>query len=250
MSFRLLEPDKGILLSDAISTNTILKGKEFPPGTWILADFQSQGRGRKNRAWAILGDEPFVFSGKFRSTGELPSPNLFSLFIGVSVAKALLSTYPSLHQSGDLKIKWPNDIFVNGKKVCGILIETEKEGEDWDWIVGIGINLFGKSFSEELPEAGFVTSLETESGRRNRFLETLLPLLNDATLSLADGKTYLSFINERLLWKENTIAYTENGVPQTAILLGVDDSGRLLVRSPSGEITEFIDSPEDFRSLG
>lgn len=249
MSFRLLEPDKGIFLAETSSTNSLLKGKEFPPGTWILADFQSRGRGRKNRTWSVIGDEPFLFSGKLRYSGELPSPNLVSLFVGASVSKALLSTYPSLHSSGKLKIKWPNDIFVNDKKVCGILIETEKEGEEWDWIIGIGANLFGNRSPEELPEAGFVTSLDSESGRRNRFLETLLPLVNDAVLSLSDGKEYLSFVNDRLLWKGQTISFRQDGTEQTGMLLEVDASGRLLVKVDSGRILEFIDTPEDFRSL-
>ncbi len=249
MSFRLLEPDAGIFLSEASSTNTLLKGKEFPPGTWILADFQSSGRGRKGKTWSILGDEPFIFSGKFRSAENLPSPGLFSLYIGIAVTKSILAVYPSTSKA-DLKIKWPNDIYINGKKVGGILIETEKEGDNWDWIVGIGINLFGKNIPDYLTEAGFVTFDASEAGKRSLFLETLLPYLNDSVLALAEGEDRISFINERLLWKGETIAWAEDGNPETGILLGVNGEGKLLARTPVGTTIEFIDSPEDFRSLG
>ncbi|TGK06705.1 biotin--[acetyl-CoA-carboxylase] ligase [Leptospira semungkisensis] len=249
MSFRLLEPDRGIYLSEANSTNTLLKGKEYPPGTWVLAEFQSAGRGRKGRTWSILGEEPFIFSGKFRSTEALSSPSLFSLFVGVAVLKTILNVYPSVSKR-DAKIKWPNDIYVDDKKVCGILIETEKEGNDWDWIVGIGINLFGKEIPDYLSEAGFVSGEPSEQGRRKKFLEALLPNLNDSALALSDGEDRIKFINDRLLWKGEAIAWNENGSPQTGTLLGINEEGKLLVRTPVGNTIEFIDSPEDFRSLG
>ncbi|MFB5652242.1 biotin--[acetyl-CoA-carboxylase] ligase [Leptospira wolffii] len=249
MSFRLLEPDSGILLSETSSTNSLLKGKEFPPGTWILADFQSSGRGRKGKSWSVLGEEPFIFSGKFRSSENLPHPGLFSLYTGIAVAKTVLAVYPSA-SSKDLKIKWPNDIYLSGKKVCGILIETEKEGESWDWIVGIGINLYGKENPKDLPEAGFVTTDPDEVGKRSVFLETLLPNLNDAALALSSGENRTSYINDRLLWKGKAVRWTENSSPKNGILLGIDEQGRLLVQnSETGKTVEFIDSPEDFRSL-
>ncbi|TGL33859.1 biotin--[acetyl-CoA-carboxylase] ligase [Leptospira koniambonensis] len=249
MSFQLLDPEKGIFLSEAGSTNTILKGKEFPPGSWILADFQSSGRGRKGKTWSILGEEPFIFSGKFSSDSNLSSPGLFSLYVGVAVAKAILSVYPSASKK-DLRIKWPNDIYLNGKKVCGILIETEKEGEVWDWILGIGANLYGIEIPDYLTDAGFITDDQNEKGRRAKFLETLLPLLNDAVLAISDGDKRIEFINEKLLWKGETIAWTESGEQKTAILLGVNEEGKLLARTSVGNMVEFIDSPEDFRSLG
>ncbi|TGL60578.1 biotin--[acetyl-CoA-carboxylase] ligase [Leptospira sarikeiensis] len=249
MSFQLLDPGKGIFLSEAGSTNTILKGKEFPPGSWILADFQSSGRGRKGKTWSILGEEPFIFSGKFSSNENLRSPGLFSLYVGAAVAKTILSIYPSVSKR-ELKIKWPNDIYLDGKKVCGILIETEKEGEVWDWIVGIGINLYGTEAPDFLDEAGFVTQDQNEKGRRNRFLESLLPQLNDYAIAISSGENRTEFVNEKLLWKGETISWSENGEQKTATLLGVNEEGKLLARTSVGNMIEFIDSPEDFRSLG
>ncbi|PJZ68770.1 biotin--[acetyl-CoA-carboxylase] ligase [Leptospira perolatii] len=254
MSFQLLDFDKGIFLKEANSTNSLVKQKEFSPGTWILADSQSSGKGRKGRTWTILGKESIIFSGKLRSTGDVPSPNLFSIMVGSAVAKALLSTYKNSISVNELKIKWPNDIFVRDKKVCGILIETEQEGSHWDWIVGIGINLLGdpKEIPENLPDAGFVTADPANANKKHALLETLIPLINDAALAIqrdSEPTEELSFINEHLLWKDQKVFYTEMREQKSGQLLGIDSAGRMLVRSPNGKVIEFIDTPDEFRSL-
>ncbi|EMG20013.1 hypothetical protein LEP1GSC150_0147, partial [Leptospira interrogans serovar Copenhageni str. LT2050] len=60
----LLQPEKGIFLDSVTSTNTVIKGKEFPHGTWIVAEEQTAGRGRKDRTWEVFGEESLIFSGK------------------------------------------------------------------------------------------------------------------------------------------------------------------------------------------
>ena len=69
-------------------------------------------------------------------------------------------------------------------------------------------------------------------------------------LAISDGEKRIEFINEKLLWKGETIAWTESGEQKTATLLGVNEEGKLLARTSVGNMVEFIDSPEDFRSLG
>ncbi|TGK36462.1 biotin--[acetyl-CoA-carboxylase] ligase [Leptospira gomenensis] len=247
----LLQPEKGIFLDSVTSTNTVLKSEEFPHGTWIVAEEQTAGRGRRDRTWEVIGDESLIFSGKIGLENFDAGPGL-SLFIGTALCKAILSVYPELTRS--LKIKWPNDLYLGEKKVAGILIESEVVGASITLIIGIGINLFGKkeSIPEHLTEAGFLNTNPDRAGKKNEILEKLVPALNEAILLWKDAegrKKELILLNELLLWKGQSVRYTENGQTLTGILDGLGENGSLILKTPSGTKVDFIDSPEDFHSL-
>ncbi|MDV6237206.1 biotin--[acetyl-CoA-carboxylase] ligase [Leptospira ellisii] len=247
----LLQPEKGIFLDSVTSTNTIIKSEEFPHGTWIVAEEQTAGRGRRDRKWEVIGDESLIFSGKIGLENFEAGPGL-SLFIGTALCKAILSVYPELTRS--LKIKWPNDLYLGSKKVAGILIESEVVGASITLIIGIGINLFGKkeSVPEHLTEAGFLNTNPDRAGKKNEILEKLVPALNEAILLWKDAegrKKELILLNELLLWKGQSVSYTENGQTLTGVLDGLGENGSLILKTPSGTKVDFIDSPEDFHSL-
>ncbi|EMY79408.1 biotin-(acetyl-CoA-carboxylase) ligase [Leptospira weilii serovar Ranarum str. ICFT] len=247
----LLQPEKGIFMGSVTSTNSIIKSQEFPHGTWIVAEEQTEGRGRKDRTWEVFGDEFLIFSGKIGLENFDGGPGL-SLFIGTAVCKAILSVYPELTR--EIKIKWPNDLYRGTKKVAGILIESEVEGPSATLIVGIGLNLYGKneSIPAHLPDAGFLNTNPNRAGKKSEILEKLIPFLNEAILLWKDvegRKKELILLNELLLWKGQSVSYTENGKLQTGILEGLGENGSLILKTPSGTSLDFIDSPEDFHSL-
>ncbi|XDD50762.1 biotin--[acetyl-CoA-carboxylase] ligase [Leptospira sp. WS92.C1] len=247
----LLQPEKGIFIQSTASTNSLIKSQEFPHGTWIVAEEQTAGRGRRDRTWEVLGDESLIFSGKIGLENFDAGPGL-SLFIGTALCKAILSVYPELTR--ELKIKWPNDLYLGKKKVAGILIESEISGSSVTLIIGIGVNLFGKkeAIPEHLTDAGFLNTNPTRSGKKNEILERLIPLLNEAILLWKDPegrKKELILLNELLLWKGQSVSYTENGNPQTGVLEGLGENGTLILKTPSGARVDFIDSPDDFHSL-
>ncbi|EMI71871.1 biotin--[acetyl-CoA-carboxylase] ligase [Leptospira noguchii] len=251
MQIVLLQPEKGIFMDSVTSTNTVIKGKEFPHGTWIVAEEQTAGRGRKDRTWEVFGEESLIFSGKIGLENFDAGPGL-SLFIGTAVCKTILSIYPELTR--DIKIKWPNDLYRGNKKVAGILIESEIEGSFMTLIIGVGLNLYGKneSIPAHLTDAGFLNTNPNRAGKKNEILEKLIPFLNESILLWKDPegrKKELILLNELLLWKGQSVRYKDNGQLQTGILEGLSENGALILKTPSGTRLDFIDSPEDFHSL-
>lgn len=157
------------------STNDVLKKMANQPEfTCVVADEQSAGRGRRERQWhSSPGD------GLYLSVLLLPEAtkklSLLSLLAAVSVAEALMERNVS-----GVDIKWPNDVLVNGRKLCGILIESVSTGANAPRIIaGIGVNLNHASFPAELCVTA--TSLKIETGSavmvdefRDQLLQKLL----------------------------------------------------------------------------
>lgn len=122
----------------------------------ILADHQTQGRGRSDHSWLsgkTKGSQ--LLSTWCFSTSRSPSP-LLTARLGLIVYESLKKTWPKL----PLSLKAPNDILLNGKKILGILIEVVEQGLQKEILVGIGLNVFEKpqletagSLSDFLPES-------------------------------------------------------------------------------------------------
>lgn len=156
---------KIIYFPETDSTNT--QAKRFaidgcPEGTVILADRQTMGRGRMSREWHSPGGAGIYMSIVVRpeiSLNELPK---ITLVAAVAAAEAV-------NASANVKvlIKWPNDLLLNGKKICGILTELHSpENENSFVVVGIGINLNtpGEMFPEDI--AGIATSVFIETRQK------------------------------------------------------------------------------------
>jgi BirA family transcriptional regulator, biotin operon repressor / biotin---[acetyl-CoA-carboxylase] ligase len=119
------------------------------------ADHQTQGRGRQQREWR---DEPGAdLAVTFRVRCALPQPLALPAALPVAVLQAI---EPVLARP--LRIKWPNDLFLDGKKLCGVLIDAGTLGPD-SYLVGIGINCNSVRFSHELD--GIATSIAAATGR-------------------------------------------------------------------------------------
>jgi BirA family biotin operon repressor/biotin-[acetyl-CoA-carboxylase] ligase len=129
-----------------------------PEGLGIVASEQTSGRGRLDRSWQSPKDAGLYFSLILRPQLEMSLWPLITLMAALAVADAL-------RKACNLRtdIKWPNDICVNGRKLCGILVETIETESDAAAIVGIGINLKADSLPAELLTAA--TSVEEVSGR-------------------------------------------------------------------------------------
>ncbi|HEY6047407.1 MAG TPA: biotin--[acetyl-CoA-carboxylase] ligase, partial [Pyrinomonadaceae bacterium] len=124
-----------------------------PEGLCLVARAQTHGRGRLDRTWQSPKDAGLYFSLVLRPEFELGRWPLIGLMSALAVSDALAKTF-------DLQtdIKWPNDVSVNGRKLCGILAETVETGLGMAAIVGIGINLRQGSFPAELK--AIATSVE------------------------------------------------------------------------------------------
>src|SRR5262245_26096894 len=121
------------------STNThalSLAGDPANDGRVIVAREQTAGRGQYGRAWSAPGDSSVLMSVLVFPPSELRRPVLLTAWAAVSVCEVIARI---LHRPA--KIKWPNDVLLGGKKLCGILIEQRTCGDELATVVGIGLNV-------------------------------------------------------------------------------------------------------------
>jgi BirA family biotin operon repressor/biotin-[acetyl-CoA-carboxylase] ligase len=148
---------------DAVdSTQTIafaLADAGAADGTTVVADYQNEGRGRRGRAWHAPAGTALLASIVLRPRVEPKSVPLYSF-------AAALATADAVEQIAGVgaRLKWPNDVLVGGRKVCGILLESRTTPASEPVIaIGIGLNLRQTAFPAEL--AARATSLLIETGR-------------------------------------------------------------------------------------
>jgi BirA family biotin operon repressor/biotin-[acetyl-CoA-carboxylase] ligase len=124
-------------------------------GTAVIANDQTGGRGRHDKTWISLPGKSLTFSFLLcQSAKDLPTPFLH-LFPAVAVVQSLRKLNIHAH------IKWPNDIYLNGKKIGGLLVQTFSQSDKIDVIIGIGLNVCEDAFdfSELREHAGSIWSL-------------------------------------------------------------------------------------------
>lgn len=207
-----------------------------PQGTVVVADEQTAGRGRMRRVWLSPKGGNLALSVLLYPTiAELPR-----LFIIASLAVAR-----SIEKVTGLKpaIKWPNDVLLNGKKVCGILIESELRGNAVGWaIVGIGINvsLSPASFPEI---ASIATSLSTELGSPVSgisLLQQVLEELEALYLALRRGEPVHQEWQQRLETLGRHIQVKIGDALESGYAESVADDGSLLLRRPDGSLARIV----------
>lgn len=199
----------------------------------IGTDRQTAGRGRGvNRWWGADGSLLFSICVEMPdfglSTGEWPR---FSLITGLAIAQTLTDFLPA----STIGVKWPNDVWINGRKVCGILIEQADRAPN-RLIVGIGINV-NNSFSEAPDEQRAIATsmIDANDGTafsRTEILISFLSRWRTLIAQLAEGEVSLA---ER--WSHSCVLSGQavtltNGFQETTgICTGIDDDGSLLLRT-------------------
>nr|WP_321501989.1 biotin--[acetyl-CoA-carboxylase] ligase [uncultured Dethiosulfovibrio sp.] len=217
------------------STNILAKGlarEGCPDGTVVTAEHQTTGRGRSGRRWTSIQEGAIQMSIVLRphvSPAKAPSITQIG---AASIALALESLGISP------RIKWPNDVLISGRKVCGILTEMSCELDHIHFIVmGIGINVNVRSFPEEISSVATSLALEGQ-GNLNRasltadVLNRLEPLYR--SFLQGDSQPFLS-VCRRLSWlRDKAISFSRNGESLTGVAGDIDDQGRLEVIFPDG----------------
>jgi BirA family biotin operon repressor/biotin-[acetyl-CoA-carboxylase] ligase len=143
------------------STNDALKTwSEAPEFTCVVADEQTAGRGRRDRSWHSSAGEGLYLSILLRPRRSASSVPLISLMTAIAVAETLID----LGAAG-VDIKWPNDVLLNGRKVCGVLAEGVSAGPgSFRIVLGVGVNLNHDAFPPEIEATA--TSIFLETGER------------------------------------------------------------------------------------
>ncbi|MCC8022347.1 MAG: biotin--[acetyl-CoA-carboxylase] ligase, partial [Clostridiales bacterium] len=204
-----------------------------PHGTCVAAEQQTAGRGRRGRSFFSPRGRGMYLSMVLRPQREIQDALLITLMAGVAVCRAVesLSAYRP-------QIKWVNDIFLDGKKFCGILSEavTDFESGTVDSIVvGIGINVKTKreEFPEELREKA--ASLELEDLARNRLYAAVIAEMMRLAADW-DRPRVLEEYRARSLMIGREIAYWKNGVQYAGCAREIDDNGNLVVEDSQGNL--------------
>ena len=203
-------------------------------GTLALAEFQSAGRGRLGRSWEVPEGTSVMMSILLRPKFEPQYAPMLTLVMGMAVAKAVKKL------GFDVSIKWPNDVVVSHKKICGILTEMGVRDGKIDYaVIGVGINVNIREFPEEMADKA--TSLYLESGRefdRSQIPGLVMEAFEEyyekfaATCDLSGLKeeyeSILANYNQpvRVLAKE----------PYEGVARGITDGGELLVEKTDGTI--------------
>lgn len=179
------------------STNSYLKRNldKYSSGDIVLADLQSQGKGRMGRAWSSDSKGGLYFSILLKNKWDLRDLNFITLLLATSIDRALKNLgFNSL-------IKWPNDIYLHGKKLAGILVENIIKEEN-NTILGMGINVNNKDFKADLLDKA--TSLYLEGGpvdKKALFASILENLDQDLETYSQDFKkeNFVNYIKENSL---------------------------------------------------
>ncbi len=218
-------------------TSTNARAKDLaeagaPHGTVVIADSQSMGRGRLGRSFFSPSGTGVYMSIVLRP--ELTSeeaPQLTSL-AAVAVSEAI-----ELVAQVNVKIKWVNDIFLNKKKICGILTEASLDFESGGInyiILGIGINVGSTDFPEELSE--IATSIENETPSkisRNQLIAEILNSLDRLLPEIKSGR-YLEEVRSRSLVIGQEITVIKGSESYRAKALAIDNKGALIIEGPKG----------------
>lgn len=205
-------------------------------GTVVLADAQTAGRGRLNRAWQSPPGSNLYFSVILRPPVAPSDASQITLLAGVAVAEAIAKVC-----AAGVGIKWPNDVRIHGRKVCGILTEMRKASGKGVVIVGIGMNVNIRKGDFDPGHCDTATSLREETGR-DHSRENLFVLLCERLEEWYETFLHAGFAPVRaawLLWSEmagRPVRILFQDEVQEGVVEGIDRDGALLISDGRGEI--------------
>lgn len=228
-----------IHLDETPSTNNYATGlmqtEPLEEGTVVLTFRQTHGRGQLANHWESEDDSNLTFSIVLRP-GFLHAGDQFLISQVISLGLADFLTT----ETGDVRIKWPNDILIGKAKVAGILIEHSVMGHFIDWTVaGIGLNLNQKKFGNYVPAAISLSMATSKTYPPMEILDRLLDSIQSRYDSLKTGKMetirndYLAYLYRFNEW--STFSAGEENFE--AKITGTDSYGRLLLCDKGGNCT-------------
>lgn len=225
---------KEVLYFDTIdSTNTKaqeLAEKGYPSGTLVVADKQESGKGRRGRSWVSPSGTGIFMTLMIKPDINPNNASMLTLVAALAVAKAITSV-----TGEEALIKWPNDIVVNGKKVCGILTEMNAQFDYINHIVvGIGINVHNESFPEEISQMASSLMIEAGGKRFHRaqiIAETMsyFEQYYDTFLKTQDLSALVKEYDELLVNRNKSVRVLDPKEPFDGKAMGITPKGELIV---------------------
>ncbi len=215
----------------------LLKKEELPEFTVIVADEQTKGRGQRENTWNNEASKNLIISIIIKpSFLKITSQFYLSKVISLGILEYLNS------KKDNFKIKWPNDIYYNDKKICGILIENSISGSTIkNSVIGIGLNINQKQFPDYLPNAISLSKIINKEYNLEEELNLLLnSIQNKYQLLINQDFTEIDKLYHKYLYRINEIAnYKDVSGTFKGKITGTLPEGKLLIKTSENEIRTY-----------
>ena len=209
-----------------------------PDGTVVLADEQTAGRGRLKRSWWAPAGSSLLLSLLLRPGWPARQAQRLTMVCSLAVCEAI-----SRVAGVQAQVKWPNDVLIEGQKVCGILTELDVVGEQLETaVVGIGINV-NLDFEGAPALMSPATSLLLAAGRpisRMDLLVTLLDGIERRYVATREGRSYHQEWAERMATLGREVQVSGTTEAWQGVAMDVDADGALLVRAEDGTMQRVL----------
>ena len=209
-----------------------------PHGTLVVADMQTAGKGRRGRSWQQKPGEAIAMSIILRPDFAPEYASMLTLAAADSVAKGIEKV-----TGMSPMIKWPNDVVLHQKKICGILTEMSAEPDYINHvIIGVGINVNQTEFPEEIAKTA--TSLCIEMGQTVQRASVIAAVMSyfenyyEKFIQAGDLSAILEEYNDRLVNRNAQVRVLDPKGEFSGTALGINKSGELLVKKEDGSVAE------------
>ncbi len=235
---------KIISLPEAASTNTYLAAiaDKSEPYTVVVADRQTAGRGQRGNTWEAEPGKNLTFSILLRPD-HVKAADQFIISQAVSVAIAVTLS-KRIRYAGEVAVKWPNDIYVDSQKICGILIENSLMGDKINRsIVGVGLNVNQKVFTSGAPNPVSLIHILGEPTDRYTLLKDVCSAIEKHVEAIADDEKRKEIVDmyKSILWRSD--GFHKYAIPGgetfMAEIVDISPAGYLSLRDDKGVVRQF-----------
>lgn len=241
-----------VFLDEVDSTNTQVRRlaeQGAPEGTLVVAEQQNAGKGRRGRGWVGPKGSGVWMSFLLRPDFAPESASMLTLVAAMAVADGIREV-----SRVDCRIKWPNDIVADGKKLCGILTEMSSEMDGIHYvIVGIGINVGIREFPEEIRETATSLALCTDTViERAKLVDAVLRGWEhwyEVFLQTMDLSGLKEAYNRQLVNLGREVKVLAPKGSYTGISHGINETGELIVELPDGELRSVLSGEVSVRGI-
>lgn len=202
--------------------------------TAVFTFNQTKGRGQYGNSWDVLPNQNIAYSFGIKSSDIKLSDVLLNYYTAIIVRDFLDNL-----TNAEVKIKWPNDIVLNGKKVCGMLIEKRKKENIDFFIIGIGINLLQTDFSN-LPKAGSILSLTGLNLDLVDFAKDFHKFFDVSFQAVQTTEDILEKYNSNLFRKDAISVFQKDNLRQNGIIKNADKDGFLWIDLEQDGLKKFF----------
>ena len=222
-----------VFMPECHSTNDEVASlaNEKPEGFVVITNSQTKGRGQRGNSWITEPGKNLTFTILLKP-GFLQANEQFALTQAMALG---ITDFLQQHVKGIIKIKWPNDILINNKKICGVLIENVLRGTAIQQsIVGIGLNVNQENFV--LPHATSLIQLANRPFALPELFNSLLEKIEVRYLQLRNDRYGIhSDYLQALHWLHESHSFKTGEKQFTGVITGIDAVGRIKIITQTGE---------------